>query len=145
MRRSAGCTVLALILATLVLAGLLCPAAAEETPGLAGLLPDPETGVLDLDGAGIRNVDREELARVIDETPGIKEVWLFDAEITTEDQEWLFERYYPDIFFGFTVHVGPMPSGRTRRRFPRCTIPAPRRTTPGIPRRNCSRCGCARG
>ena len=130
MKRNAGHTVLALILALLVCLGGQNPAAAETAPGLDGISPDPVTGVLDLDGAGIRSVDREALAAVIDGTPGIKEVRLFDAEITTEDQEWLFERYYPDIFFGFTVHVGPHAIRTDQTAFSTLHYSSPTKTDP---------------
>ena len=130
MKRNAGHAVLALILALLVCLGGQSPAAGETAPGPDGISPDPATGVLDLDGAGIRTVNREALAAVIDRTPGIKEVWLFDAEITTEDQEWLFERYYPDIFFGFTVHVGPHAIRTDQTAFSTLHYSSPTKTDP---------------
>ena len=82
-------------------------AIAETGSGVTGIHVDAGTEILDLDAAGIRTIDLEELAGFIDELPNLKEVRLFEAELTTEDQEWLFDRYYPKIFFGFTIHIGP--------------------------------------
>lgn len=107
MRKTIRYIAVYLIAAVLALSGGWSAVLAEEEPGSAGIRLDPESEVLDLDAAGIRTVDREELAALIDEMPNVKEVRLFDAEMTTEDQEWLFDRYYPKIFFGFTIHIGP--------------------------------------
>ena len=107
MKKIARTLLLWLMLAALLLPGGQDTACAEGGSGLAGLITDPEAEILDLDAAGIRNVDREELAEILDRMPNLKEVRLFDAEMTTEDQEWLFDQYYPDVFFGFTIHIGP--------------------------------------
>ena len=80
-------------------------ASAEEDFDLIGVRMDAE--ILDLDATGIQFTGREELAAAIDRMPNLKEVRMYEAEITTEDQEWLFDRYYPKIFFGFTVRIGP--------------------------------------
>lgn len=97
----------------LVLAAVLALSAgpfaspAEADSALSGVRLDPNMEILDLDAAGVRDVDLEELAALIDALPALKEVRLFDASLSTEDQEWLFDRYYPKIFFGFTVRIGP--------------------------------------
>ncbi len=78
-----------------------------EGPDIIGIQIEKDMEILDLDAAGIQMTDREELAEVLDQLPSLKEVRMFDSELTTEDQEWLFDRYYPRIFFGFTLHIGP--------------------------------------
>ena len=80
---------------------------AAEEPDIIGMPLDPKAEILDLDSAGIQITDRQELAEVIDRMPNLKEVRMFDSGMTTEDQEWLFDRYYPRVFFGFTVKIGP--------------------------------------
>ncbi len=78
-----------------------------EGPDIIGMQLDPDAEILDLDAAGIQMTDRQELAEVIDRMPRLKEVRMFSSPMATEDMEWLFDRYYPDIFFGFTLHIGP--------------------------------------
>lgn len=130
MRKTAGTVLLWLLIAALLLPGGYGISLAEESPDLSGVRMDPETGVLDLDAAGIRTVDREALAEVIDGMTGLKEVWLFDAEMTTEDQEWLFEKYYPDIFFGFTIHIGPHAIRTDQTAFSTLHYSSPTKTDP---------------
>ena len=107
MKKTAGYIIVCLLVFLSVLQGGRTACFAEADPGLDGIQAGPETEILDLDAAGIRTVDREKLAKIVDGLPNLKEVRLFDAEMATEDQEWLFDRYYPDIFFGFTIHIGP--------------------------------------
>ena len=62
-------------LAALVLAAVLALSAGpfvsppEAHSALSGIRPDPDTEILDLDAAGIADVDREELAALIDGLP----------------------------------------------------------------------------
>ena len=107
MRKLIRFTAFSLLAAMLALLFAQAASLAEAGSGLSGFRIDPEAEILVLDAAGIRTVDREDLAELIDSLPNLKEVDLFDAEMPTEDQEWLFERYYPNIFFGFTIHIGP--------------------------------------
>lgn len=74
---------------------------------LSSLEIAPEATTLDLDRMGIRVTDREALAAVLDEAPQIRRVFLFDSQLSTADMEWLFDRYYPRVFLGFTLHIGP--------------------------------------
>ena len=96
---------------TALLTALMCAAclacAAAEGPDIIGMALDPTAEVLDLDAAGIQITDPKELAEVLDQMPELKEVRMFDSPMATEDMEWLFDRYYPRIFFGFTLHIDP--------------------------------------
>lgn len=107
MRKLIRYTAFSLLAAMLALLFVQAASLAEAESVLSGFRIDPEAEILDLDAAGIRSVDREDLAELIDSLPNLKEVRLFDAKMPTEDQEWLFDRYYPNIFFGFTIHIGP--------------------------------------
>ncbi len=89
-----------------VLFGISCPAGAEG-PDIIGMALDLGAEILALYEAGIQMTDRQELAEVLDRMPNLKEVRMYTSEMSTEDQEWLFDRYYPRIFFGFTVKIGP--------------------------------------
>ena len=71
------------------------------------LLISPNTEILDFDASGTRVTDVKALAEVLDRLPALKEVRLFDSPLATEDMEWLFDRYYPRVFFGFTIQIGP--------------------------------------
>ena len=90
-----------------LLIGLMVLALALTAVFPAGAEEEKTTEILDLDAAGIRVTDVKALAEEIDGLPGLKEVLLYDSELETADMEWLFDRYYPDIFFGFTLHIGP--------------------------------------
>ena len=88
--------------------------AAEGNAALAGLNPDPETQVLDLDALGLQVTDAQALAQVIDRLPALTEVRLFDSPMATADMEWLFDRYSPRA-------SDRTSSVRTRQLFPPCT------------------------
>ena len=91
----------------LLLALGAAPALGTEGPDIIGMRVDPGMTVLDLDAAGVQMTDPKELAEVLDQMPELTEVRMFDSPMATEDMEWLFDRYYPRIFFGFTLHIGP--------------------------------------
>ncbi len=95
------------MLLLMALALLLSAGALAEGPDIIGMPLDPEAELLDLDAAGIQMTDPKELAEVIDQMPNLKEVRMFDSPMETADMEWLFDRYYPNVFFGFTIHIGP--------------------------------------
>ena len=80
---------------------------AVDGPDIIGVQMDENTEILDLDAAGIDMTDRAQLAEVIDRMPKLKEVRMFSSTMSLEDMEWLFDRYSPRVFFGFTIHIGP--------------------------------------
>ncbi len=88
-------------------AAVPAPVPEHARQDLSGLEIGPETTTLDLDRMGIRVTDREALAAVLDGAPQLRRVFLFDSELPTADMEWLFDRYYPRVFLGFTLHIGP--------------------------------------
>ncbi|MBQ8074129.1 MAG: leucine-rich repeat domain-containing protein [Clostridia bacterium] len=89
-------------LAALLLAAVLTlPSAGAEIP------VNPETEVLDLDGAGLRVTDPAEIIAALEGMPKVREVRMYDSPMATADMEALFDRYYPDVFFGFTLRIGP--------------------------------------
>ena len=108
-----------MILLAVLLAAVLVPGLAgiAESAGEAekqdgsllfqGLSISPDTEILDFDEKGIQVTDAKALAEVLDRLPSLKEVRLFDSPMDTESMEWLFDRYYPDVFFGFTIQIGP--------------------------------------
>ena len=89
------------------------PAEAESAPApaepqdLSGVEITPGMKTLDLDALGVRVRDREALAALLDGAESLERVFLFDSELPTADMDWLFDRYYPRIFFCFTLHIGP--------------------------------------
>ena len=98
---------LLLMLTILVLLAGFSAGIAEQEITYETLSISPGTEILDLDAAGIRVTDVKALAEAVDQLPGLKEVLLYDSPLETADMEWLFDRYYPDIFFGFTLQIGP--------------------------------------
>ena len=82
--------------------------AEPSDPNPAGIpISDPEAEVLDLDAAGITITDPETVAAMIERMPRVKEIRMYDSPMVTADMETLFDRYSPEIFFGFTVKIGP--------------------------------------
>lgn len=105
-----------LILLTVLLTMAFIPGMGEqaETAGTTadellfrGISISPDTEILDFDAQGIQVTDAKALAEVLDKLPNLKEVRLFDSPMAVEDMGWLFDRYYPQVFFGFTVMIGP--------------------------------------
>ena len=89
----------------LLLAGvLLLAGAGAETMDIFGLKTDRNTEILDFDAAGIDVKDARKLAEALDEMPEVQEVRMYDSTMEQADMEWLFDRY-PQIFFGFTLHL----------------------------------------
>ena len=82
---------------------------AGASQDLSGVEIAPGQTTLDLDTLGIRVWDCRALAEKLDGAgaESLERVFLFDSELPTADMEWLFDRYYPRIFFGFTLHIGP--------------------------------------
>ena len=108
LARRIGCAILAAGMLWFAAPGMRGSAAAEGTEAVPdGLRPDPETGILDLDAAGITLTDPEAVAELIGQHPEVKEIRMFDSPMATADMEQLFDRYSPGIFFGFTIHIGP--------------------------------------
>ena len=92
-------------LACLLLAGMLCFAGAcAESVELFGMRVEKNAEILDFDAAGIDVTDAKWLAEALDGMPQVKEVRMFDSTMAQKDMEWLFDRY-PEIFFGFTLHL----------------------------------------
>ena len=105
-----------LILLTVLLAMTFIPGMAEqaetaEAPAgelsFQGVSISPETEILDFDAQGVQVTDVKALAEVLDKLPDLKEVHLFDSDLSNDDMGWLFDRYYPRVFFGFTIKIGP--------------------------------------
>ena len=96
-----------LVLLTVCLTAAVSAGNAEQAVVYGSLLIDPGTEILDLDAAGILVTDAKTLAETVDRLPNLKEVLLFDSPLETADMEWLFDRYYPTVFFGFTLRIGP--------------------------------------
>ena len=108
-----------LILLAILLTAALSAAGAEQAEipagegtasrelSFQGLAIAPDTEVLDFDAAGIQVTDAKALAEVLDQLQGLREVRLFDSPMEEKDMEWLFDRYYPQVFFGFTLQIGP--------------------------------------
>ena len=67
-----------------------------------GVQIDPQTRVLDFDAASVRVTDAQAVADLLDQLPAVREVRMFDSELSREDMEWLFDTY-PDVFFGWTL------------------------------------------
>ena len=92
----------------LILCLLLCaaqlPALGEESVNAYGMKVDVNTEVLDFDAAGIDVTDADLLSDIIGLLPNLKEVRMFDSTMAQEDMERLFDAF-PDIFFGFTLHL----------------------------------------
>ncbi len=104
--------IIALLLAALA-SGLAEPAddaednkTAVDKLSFGGLLISPDTEILDFDASGTTVTDAKALAEILDQLPNLKEVRLFDSPMATEDMGWLFDRYYPQVFFGFTIQIG---------------------------------------
>ena len=81
-------------------------AVTDEIP-FGDLLISPDTEILDFDEKGIQVTDAKALAEVLDRLPNLKEVRMFDSPMAVDDMGWLFDRYYPQVFFGFTFNIGP--------------------------------------
>lgn len=92
--------ILVLLMLTLCLTGA---AAAEEIDAF-GLSVDTGITILDFDDAQIDVTDAKALAKLIDQLPCLTDVLMFDSTMEQTDMEWLYEQY-PDIFFGFTLHL----------------------------------------
>ena len=103
--------ILTALLAMTLLTGLAEQAETAEAPAgdlvFQGVSISPDTEILDFDELGIQVTDAKALAEVLDRLPDLKEVRLFDSPMATDDMGWLFDRYYPDVFFGFTIQIGP--------------------------------------
>lgn len=67
-----------------------------------GLDADLSAEVLDFDAAGIQVTDAQALAALIDQMPNLREVRMYDSQLSRKDMEWLFDAY-PDVFFGWTI------------------------------------------
>lgn len=76
---------------------------AEETDAF-GMRIDPAAEILDFDAAGVDVTDAKALAGLLDRMPNVKEVRMYDSSMAQEDMETLFDAY-PDVFFGFTLHL----------------------------------------
>ena len=94
-----------LLAAAILLAALLLPwgtvSAGAEIPA------DPEAEVLDLDAMGLQVTDPAKIISALEGMPKVREVRMYDSPMATGNMEALFDRYYPDIFFGFTLQIGP--------------------------------------
>ena len=103
MRRGVGFLRLgpAVLLAAALLLMMMPGWASAEIP------VDPEAEILDLDSLGLRVTDPAEVISALERMPKAKEVRMYDSPMATADMEALFDRYYPDVFFGFTVRIGP--------------------------------------
>ena len=94
-----------LFVALLCLLCVCLPAfACGETIDVLGLQADTDATVLDFDAAGIDVTDAQALASCLDQLPQLTDVLMFDSTMAQEDMEWLFDSY-PQIFFGFTLHL----------------------------------------
>ncbi len=92
-------------LAVLLLCACLLPCAAcAGTVSVLGLTVDESAEVLDFDQAGIDVSDADGLAEAIGRLPALKEVRMFDSTLPQEQMIRLYEQF-PQIFFGFTLHI----------------------------------------
>lgn len=78
--------------------------AGAESVNVFGLKTDADAETLDFDAAGINVTDAAMLEEFIRLLPNLKEVRMFDSTMAQEDMEHLFDTF-PDIFFGFTLHL----------------------------------------
>lgn len=83
---------------------LLTGAACADTVEVLGLTVEDTAQVLDFDAAGIDVTDADALAAAIDHLPALTEVRMYDSTMTLPDMERLFDAY-PQVFFGFTLHL----------------------------------------
>ncbi len=87
---------------------LICASAFGEekakTAEAFGLTVDLSEEILDFDEAGVNVTDAEALSALIDKMPLLREVRMFDSTMEQADMEKLFDSY-PNIFFGFTIHI----------------------------------------
>ena len=102
----------AILMAGMIWIAVAGPTGIAETESLNAAVPsditvDPKTEVLDLDAAGITITDPEEVAALIEQMPKLKEIRMYNSPMITADMETLFDRYSPEVFFGFTVKIGP--------------------------------------
>ncbi len=98
----------ALALLAALLTALCACAFGEEQPKTAeafGLTIDLTEEILDFDREGVDVTDAAELSALIERMPRLREVRMFNSTMAQEDMEKLFDTYYPDIFFGFTIHI----------------------------------------
>ena len=108
LARRAGCAWLAGSLLWCAWPGPGVTAAAESREtAQAGLPTVSADGVLDLDAAGMSLTDPKAVEELIAQHPEAKEIRMFDSPMATADMEKLFDRYSPEIFFGFTIQIGP--------------------------------------
>ena len=106
--RRVGCAMLVAGMIWIAVAGSTGSAETENLNAVpTGIKADPETEVLDLDTAGITITDPEAVAALIDQMPKLKEIRMYNSPMATVDMETLFDRYSPEVFFGFTVKIGP--------------------------------------
>ena len=106
--RRAGCAWLAGGLLWFACPGPERTSAAESAEAASmGTLTVSADGVLDLDAAGMTLDDPKTVEELITAYPEVKEIRMFDSPLATEDMEKLFDRYSPEIFFGFTIRIGP--------------------------------------
>lgn len=75
-----------------------------ETLEAFGMTVETDAETLDFDAAGINVTDAAALAAIIEQMPNLTEVRMFDSTMAQEDMETLFDAY-PDVFFGFTLHL----------------------------------------
>ena len=56
-----------------------------------GLDADLSAEVLDFDAAGIQVTDAQALAALIDQMPNLREVRMYDSQLSRKDMEWLID------------------------------------------------------
>lgn len=87
---------------TLMLALMLCSAAAE-TVSFCGMEIDTLAEAIDLGGQ--TDVDAAELAALMDRMPNLTRVDMYACTLPREAMDALFDGY-PQVFFGWTLHIG---------------------------------------
>lgn len=83
----------------------LCPAACIQwTASVLGKAVSSQDTVLDFGTQQVTDEQVRELYEAIGRLPALKEVLLYESELSFESMDRLFDGY-PDVFFGFTTHL----------------------------------------
>jgi len=105
MRKGLVCLWLAV---TLLLA--LGVALAEDVVSVCGVEVSAQAEEVDL--SGVKKVKFAQLMHELDQLPNLKRVDMWDANLSKDERLKLRERY-PEVFFGWTIHVNQLHTVRT--------------------------------
>lgn len=85
-------------------------AQAEETVSVCGVEVSAQAESVDL--SGVKKVKLSQFMQELDQLPNLKRVDMWDANLSKEDRLKLQEKY-PEVFFGWTIHVNQLHTVRT--------------------------------